>query len=88
MRERKKLGEILTDLEVLTPHEVDRVVTLLTRCKDRQKKFGQMARDLGLLDEQHILAALAVQMELFPGIEELTLEEVLESLLEADHVSD
>jgi hypothetical protein len=87
MRERKKLGAILTRLKVLTQTETDRVLDLQTRCSGRPKKFGQLARDLGLLDEHHILAALAVQMELFPGIENLNLREILQSLLTADGVS-
>ena len=50
MRERKKLGAILTRLQVLTPTETDRILDLQTRCSGRQKKFGQLARDLGLLE--------------------------------------
>jgi hypothetical protein len=87
MRDRKKLGEILTNLRVLTLAEVERVLQALERRQDRQKKFGQMARDMGLLEEEHILAALAVQMKLLPGIENLSLPEIVEGLLAADGVS-
>jgi hypothetical protein len=86
MRERKKLGEILVNLQVLTPAEVDRVLGALARRKDGKKKFGQMAQDMGLIDEEHILAALAVQMDLVPDLDDLTLEEVLEDLIAADSV--
>jgi hypothetical protein len=79
MRGRKKLGEILVDLEVLTPREVERVLEALRRRWQRQK-FGQMARDMGLVSEEEILAALAVQMDLFPGIQGMTLKKVLQAL--------
>jgi hypothetical protein len=35
---------------------------------------------MGLLSEEHILAALAVQMNLFPGIDRLNLPQVLSYL--------
>jgi hypothetical protein len=81
MRRRKKLGEILVDLQVLTPGEVERVLEALRR-RWRPQKFGQMARDMGLVREEEILAALAVQMDLFPGIQALTLKKVLQALQE------
>lgn len=83
MSDRKRLGEILVDLEVLEPEDVERVLDVLHRRVDRQKKFGQMAREMGLLEEEHIFAALAVQMELLPGIQDMCLDEVLEGLLAA-----
>ncbi len=76
MFERKKLGEILVDLQVLTPAEVDRVLLALRRRLD-QSKFGQMGKEMGLLREEHILAALAVQMELFPGIHAMSLHRLM-----------
>jgi hypothetical protein len=79
MRAPKKLGEILVDLKVLTPTEVERVLQALNRRVDRQK-FGQVARDMGLIDEAHIWAALAVQMDLFPGVQFLNLGHVLRLL--------
>jgi hypothetical protein len=79
LRDRKKLGEILVDLGVLTPADVDNVLAALQR-RTRRQKFGQVARDMGLVEEEHILAALAVQMELFRGIGDLTLPEILRSL--------
>jgi hypothetical protein len=79
MLERKKIGSILVDLQVLTPAEVERVVYALRKRRD-QAKFGQVARDMGLLQEEHILAALAVQMQLFPGIQNLSLNRLLTQL--------
>ena len=46
---------------------MERVLEAMQRRRRRQK-FGQTARDMGLIDEEHILAALAVQMNLFPGV--------------------
>lgn len=77
--DRKKLGEILVDLKLLRPRDVDRVLDALVK-RQRRQKFGQMARDMGLIEEQHILAALAVQMRLFPGIERLSLAQILDQL--------
>src|SRR5271157_5459099 len=81
MRERKKLGEILRDLRVLTDAEVERVLEAIRRRHD-QTKFGQVARDMGLLRDEHILAALAVQMQMFPGIADLSLNRLLDRLQE------
>src|SRR5690242_15673777 len=77
--ERKRLGEILVDLQVLTPTEVERVLEAMRRRRDRPK-FGQVAREMGLLGEEHILAGLAVQMEMFPGIGSLSLNRLLDRL--------
>ena len=79
MGSRKKLGEILVDLKVLRPADVDRVLQALDRRFDRQK-FGETARSMGLVSEEHILAALGVQMQLFRGIETWSLEEILHRL--------
>jgi hypothetical protein len=79
MPERKKLGEILVDLRVLTPAEVDRVLHALRR-RGGNAKFGRVAREMGLLREEHILAALAVQMQMFPRIGELSLNRLLDRL--------
>lgn len=79
MYERKRIGEILTDLGVLTQAEVDRVVQALRRRPD-VVKFGQVAREMGLLREEHILAALAVQMELFPRVQDLSLRSLMSKL--------
>ena len=79
MRASKKLGQILVDLKVLSPVEVERVLQALSRRADRQK-FGQVARDMGLIDEAHVWAALAVQMDLYPGIQLLNLGQVLRLL--------
>ena len=79
MRRGKRLREILVDLEVLTPAGLDSVLKALQRRLER-KKFGQMARAMGLVREEEILAALAVQMNLFPGVQSLTLDQILHSL--------
>jgi hypothetical protein len=78
-RARRKLGEILVDLGVLTAGDVSRVLDARSRRLDRQK-FGQMAQAMGLLREEHVLAALAVQMDLFPGIDRMSLGQILTSL--------
>jgi len=80
MATRKKLGEILVDLKVLTPEDVQRVLRAMDRRFDRQK-FGEVARNMGLVNEEQVLAALAVQMGLFRGIEDWTLDEILNRLI-------
>jgi hypothetical protein len=74
--EPKRIGEILVGLKVLSRFDVERVLEAL-RKRQRKQKFGQMARDMGLLGEEHILAALAVQMHLLPGIEQMNLRQIL-----------
>jgi hypothetical protein len=74
--EPKKIGEILISLKVLSHFDVERVLEAV-RKRQRRQKFGQMARDMGLLGEEHILAALAVQMHLLPGIEHMNLRQIL-----------
>jgi hypothetical protein len=77
--DRQKIGEILIDLGVLTPAQVDDVLCAIRRRRD-QAKFGMVAREMGLVDETHILAALAVQMQMFPGIQQLTLSKLFRRL--------
>jgi hypothetical protein len=79
MRTEQKLGEILIRLKVINRIDFDRVMETLRR-SERRQKFGQVARAMGLVREEHILAALAVQTKLFPGIEQMTLEQILEYL--------
>jgi hypothetical protein len=78
-RAHRKIGEILVDLGVIKGPDVNRVLDALSRRLDKQK-FGQMAQTMGLLREEHILAALAVQMDLFPGIDRMSLGQILNSL--------
>ena len=78
-RAHRKIGEILVDLGVIKGNDVNRVLDALSRRLDRQK-FGQMAQTMGLLREEHILAALAVQMDLFPGIDRMSIHQILSSL--------
>ena len=78
-RAHRKIGEILVDLGVMKGHAVNQVLDALSRRLDRQK-FGQMAQTMGLLREEHVLAALAVQMDLFPGIDRMSLAQILASL--------
>ena len=77
----RRIGEILVDLGVLKGVDVGRVLDALSRRLDRQK-FGQMAQTKGLAREEHILAALAVQMDLFPGIDRMSIGQILSSLQE------
>jgi hypothetical protein len=81
MQDRKRIGDILVDLRVLTPAEVEQVVFALRR-RGGQAKFGQVAREMGLLQDAQILAALAVQMQLFPGIQDMSLPRLLNRLQE------
>ena len=78
-RTHRKIGEILVALGVIKGHDVNRVLDALSRRLDRQK-FGQMAHTMGLVREEHILAALAVQMDLFPGIDRMSIGQILNSL--------
>jgi hypothetical protein len=83
MRAEQKLGEILVRLKVLNHFDRDRVLEMMRRLSRRQK-FGKMARSMGLVTEEHILAALAVQMNLFPGVERMSLQQIIEFLQTAD----
>lgn len=83
MHPEQKLGEILLRLKIINRVDLDRVMEVLRR-SERRQKFGQVARAMGLVSEEHILAALAVQMELFPDIHRLTFEQILEYLQTAE----
>jgi hypothetical protein len=83
MHTDQKLGEILVRLKLLNRYDLDRVLEAMRRLERRQK-FGQLARSMGLLREDHILAALAVQMNLFPGVQRMTFEQIVEYLQTAD----
>jgi hypothetical protein len=63
--------------------DVDRVLEAMEKRRRRQK-FGQTACDMGLLDENLIFVALAVQMNLFPGVERLSANQILEYLQTAE----
>lgn len=76
MPDRKKLGEILVQLQVLTPEEVERVLYAMRKRGDHGK-FGQVAREMNLLRDEHILAALAVQMQLFPNGHDMSLNKLM-----------
>ena len=76
MTDPRKLGQILVDLKVMQRWDVDRVLEALRR-RPRPQKFGQMAKDMGLVREEQILAALAVQMKLLSGITRLNLRQIL-----------
>jgi hypothetical protein len=80
---RKPLGEILVELRALNRPDIDRVLEAMRR-RSRRQKFGQVARDMGLLREEEILAALAVQMDLFPGVRRLNLPQILYYLQSPD----
>jgi len=80
--ESKKIGEILINLKVLSHFDVDRVLEAQQK-RQRKVKFGQLARAMGLIAEDHILAAMAVQMQLLPGIERMSLTQILQHLQSA-----
>jgi hypothetical protein len=61
----KRLGEILVDLGVMTTQEAERVASAQWRRGD-PVKFGKLAKDLGMVSDEQILAALAVQMGVVP----------------------
>ena len=63
MRTEQKLGEILVRLKVLSRYDLDCVVQAMQRVGRRQK-FGQLARAMGLITEEHILAALTGKIAL------------------------
>ena len=84
MLDHKRIGEILVELQVLTPAEVERVLQALRRRGD-QAKFGHVAREMRLLREEHVLAALAVQMQLFPNIQEMSLRKLMGRLRDPIH---
>jgi hypothetical protein len=77
--ESKKIGEILINLKVLSHFDMDRVLEA-QRKRQRKIKFGQLARAMGLITEDHILAAMAVQMQLLAGIERMSLRQILQQL--------
>jgi hypothetical protein len=77
--EPKRIGEILVDLHVLEPSDIERVLAALRR-RGGRAKFGHVAKDMGLVREEHILAALAVQLQLIPGASDLTLAHLLKCL--------
>jgi hypothetical protein len=80
--ESKKIGEILINLKVLSHFDLDRVLEAQQK-RQRKVKFGQLARAMGLITEEHILAAMAVQMQLLPGIERMSLAQILQHLQSA-----
>jgi hypothetical protein len=82
MDERKKIGEILVGLGVLSPMAVDRVLQAKRR-SGGTGKFGDLARKMGLLRQEHILAALAIQLRLVPRAHEMSLTRLLNHLQKA-----
>jgi hypothetical protein len=79
MARRKRIGEILIDLQVLTETEVESILLALRR-RGGRAKFGHVAKEMGLLRKEHVLAALAVQMELLPRADEMSLSRLLAQL--------
>jgi hypothetical protein len=77
--ERKKIGEILVSLGVLSPMAVDRVLQAKRRSGGNEK-FGALAQKMGLLRQEHILAALAIQLRLVPRAHEMNLTRLLNHL--------
>lgn len=79
MPERKRLGQILVDLKVLSQSQVERVLQAARRRGDNVR-FGRIAKDMGLVRDEHILAALAVQLQLLPHLADQPLTKVLQRL--------
>jgi CheY-like chemotaxis protein len=57
-KQRLKLGEILVEQKILTPHLVKRIIRLSNATR---RRFGQTLEDLGLLTGEEIARALAIQ---------------------------
>lgn len=74
-----RIGAILIELGVLTSAEVARVATAQSRRGD-PVKFGHLAKDLGIVTDEHILAALAVQMGIVPMNLQRSIRKVLGDL--------
>jgi hypothetical protein len=83
MHAEQKLGQILVRLKIISRFDVDRILEAMRR-SNRRQKFGQIARAMGLISEEHVLAALAVQMNLFPGIERMALDQIMSHLQAAE----
>jgi hypothetical protein len=79
MDARRMIGEILVDLQVLSPSQVEEVLYAMRKRGDHAK-FGRVAREMGFVREEHLLAAIAVQLRMFPGIESLSLNRLLDRL--------
>ena len=56
--QRLKLGEILVEQRILTPHLVKRIIRI---SRTTRRRFGQTLEDLGLLTGEEIAQALAIQ---------------------------
>jgi hypothetical protein len=82
MPPHRKLGEILVDLGVLKPREVNQILQAAHR-RQPPEKFGKVARAMNLLGEEAILAGLAVQMNLFPDLTNPDLPAILARLQES-----
>jgi hypothetical protein len=83
MQPVQKLGEILVGLKLLSRFDVGRVLEAMRRLPPAAEIRPDGPRH-GLLGEEHILAALAVQMHLLPGIGRLSLPQILDQLRTAE----
>lgn len=79
MSNPKRLGEILVDLGVITRAEAEFVAAAQSRRGDTVK-FGKLAKDLGLVTAEQVLAALAVQLELVPANLQRSIHKVIGDL--------
>jgi len=59
--QHKKLSEIMSELDALTPEEIDLV---LAHQAAQGGRFGEAARELGLVDESMVARALAAQFDM------------------------
>lgn len=58
MAERKKLGEILIEQQILTPCIVDRILRIATAT---HRRFGETLEDMNLITGEELAQALAIQ---------------------------
>jgi CheY-like chemotaxis protein len=56
--ERKKLGEILVEQKILTPHIVERIIRIATAT---HRRFGETLEDMNLITGEELAQALAIQ---------------------------
>ncbi|MCB9764683.1 MAG: DUF4388 domain-containing protein [Alphaproteobacteria bacterium] len=59
---RRRIGEVMVDLKLLTPPQVEHVLGEL-RTRERGR-FGELALELGLVDEEGLARAVAEQFQL------------------------
>src|SRR6185369_11145660 len=83
MEQRKKLGEILVENGIITLRSVERV---LPRAKKLGRKFGTVLEELGLITDDELANALALQFgyKVVKNLGQFTFPADLLKLLTAD----